>query len=231
MDNNKLYEIDDGVYELKNNNISYILTKDSYSDNINQNKKIKFNNEIYRVWNYKKSKLGTLYKKKCKGIPSFKNKNILYLGASYGTTVSHISDILYNENGIIYAVEISEFSMKSLINISKIRKNILPIFSNAYYPETYNFIVNNIDIIYQDISQINQFEIAMRNVDYYLNINGFLILILKARSISSTLEIEKIYNEEIKKIRSNNKLKIINIINLKPYYNDHLCIIAKLLNK
>lgn len=223
----KLYQIDDGIYEFKNEKSSFILTKDSFFDEEDTCKKIEYKENMYRIWNYKKSKLGVIYKKKCKHIPSFKNKNILYLGASFGTTVSYISDILYESSGMIYAVEFSEVPLRSLIAISKKRTNILPIFADALHPETYSSIVNNIDIIYQDISQVNQIDIAMKNIYYFLNLNGFIILILKARSISSTLKINDIFNEEIKKIKLNKKLKILNIINLKPYYKDHLCIIIK----
>ncbi len=57
----------------------------------------------YREWNPYRSKLGALIKKKVRNIYLSKNTRILYLGASSGTTVSHVSDIV--SKGIVFAVE------------------------------------------------------------------------------------------------------------------------------
>ena len=57
----------------------------------------------YRLWNPRRSKLSAAF---LNGLEKLDIKNdfkVLYLGASTGTTVSHISDIAYN--GKIYAVE------------------------------------------------------------------------------------------------------------------------------
>lgn len=222
---NELYY---GIYELKKNTKSYILTKNyTPSKKIYNEKLFQYQTDEYRVWDPKRSKLGALYKKNVK-ILELKNLNILYLGASFGTTVSHISDILYESSGMIYAVEFSEVPMNVLMNLSTERENIIPIYSNANFPETYKYIVNDIDLIFQDISQPNQIEIALKNLNLFLKNKGYLILIIKAKSISSTIKTKDIYKNEIKKINKQKNLKILKMIDLSPFHKDHLCVIIQL---
>lgn len=219
-----------GVYISKKNNNNYILTKNSIKNDRVYNEKIfNFKNEQYRTWDPRRSKLGAIYKKKI-NVPSFKDLDILYLGASFGTTVSHISDILYDDNGrgIIYAIEFSDIPMRSLLLLSKKRGNILPIFEDAFFPERYEAIVTPVDLIFQDISQMNQINIAIKNSTMFLKKNCHLILIVKANSINSVLSTKIIYKEAISKINKTTNLKILKTIDLNPYYKDHLCILAKL---
>lgn len=216
-----------GVYEYKKNNISYLITKSPNIKNDISNEKLiqLIDLNYYRIWDPYKSKLGALYKKKIE-IPNLKNLSILYLGASFGTTVSHISDILFEGSGIVYAVEFSDIPMRSLLLLSKYRLNIIPIFSDAYFPESYLSIVNSVDLIFQDISQPNQVNIAIKNCNLFLKKNGCLILIIKARSINSFLNVNEIYNIELKKISDNKNIKILKTISLDPFHRDHLCVIA-----
>lgn len=51
---------------------------------------------------------------------------VLYLGAASGTTVSHVSDIVGPE-GVVYAVEFSHRPGRDLINMAKLRTNVIPI--------------------------------------------------------------------------------------------------------
>ena len=49
--------------------------------------------EEYRIWNPRRSKLAAALLNGLEGIELNNNSKVLYLGASTGTTVSHISDI------------------------------------------------------------------------------------------------------------------------------------------
>lgn len=51
---------------------------------------------------------------------------VLYLGAASGTTVSHVSDIV-GPSGVCYAVEFSHRPGRDLINMAKLRTNVIPI--------------------------------------------------------------------------------------------------------
>ena len=80
------------------------------SDKVYGERLINYKGVEYREWDPFRSKLTALILEN--PITNFLNKDTkcLYLGASTGTTVSHLSDIL--ENGIIFAVEFAERSMR-----------------------------------------------------------------------------------------------------------------------
>lgn len=181
----------------------------------------------YRSWDPKRSKLGALYQKRI-SIPLFSNSRILYLGAASGTTVSHVSDILAEGGGVVYAVEFSERPMRDLLMLAEKRDNIIPVFSDASRPELYYPIVEPVDMIFQDVAQANQAEIACRNAAYFLKDGGHLILSLKARSINVAKNPKKIFGEEIKILEKNADVsfKILKTVDLSPFHADHMGVIA-----
>ncbi len=175
----------------------------------------------YRSWTPFRSKLAAAILNGLK-IEIKPDAKILYLGAATGTTVSHISDII-NE-GMIYSVESSPVAAKGLINLSKIRNNIIPILADANHPDRYSSIVPNVDMIYQDISQRNQAEIFILNIEKYLKKGRTGILMVKARSIDVSLKPDEAYDLVCSKLEKNN-LKIKHKINLSPYEKDHAAIV------
>ena len=58
----------------------------------------------------------------------------------------------------------------------------------------------------------------------YLKKNGYLFLVIKARSIDVTKDPKQIFANEIKKLES--KFEIKQVINLNPYDKDHAMVIA-----
>ncbi len=182
------------------------------------------NNE-YREWDPFRSKLAALLLEKPKFNLFSIEKKCLYLGASSGTTISHLSDIL--AEGIIYGVEIAERSIRQLIQNTSERGNIIPILGDANHPENYaKSIFSEVDLVYQDVAQPNQAEIAVKNSDYYLKDNGYLILAIKSQSIDSIQKSEKIYKEE-KKTLELSGYEIIESINIQKYAANHLVLIAR----
>jgi fibrillarin-like pre-rRNA processing protein len=186
---------------------------------------INYKGNEYREWDPFRSKLAAIILEN--PITDFLNRNLkcLYLGASSGTTISHLSDIV--SEGIIYGIEFAERSMRQLIqNVSK-RENVIPILGDARYPETYsNSIFTDIDLIYQDVSQPNQAEIAILNSDYYLNDKGKIIVAIKSQSIDSISKSEKIYRQE-KDVFERSGYKIIESINIHRYAANHIVLIVK----
>ncbi len=174
--------------------------------------RIKMYNGIYlREWNPRRSKLGAALLKGFDEIPFSEHENVLYLGASTGTTVSHVSDICFK--GSIYAVELSYDSFIKLYSLASYRNNIYPLLEDANIPEKYSFFIEKPDIIYQDIAQRNQVQIFNENADYFKCARK-AILILKAKAISSNKNEKSILNTALKGIKGFN---IKNIIDLKPY--------------
>jgi fibrillarin-like pre-rRNA processing protein len=185
-------------------------------------KTIKAGNEEYRIWNPHRSKLAALLIKGA-SIPLKKDSTVLYLGAANGTTASHVSDIV--SGGTVFAVEFSPRAMKDLIRTSTPRMNLIPILADARQPDAYRNMVTEVDMIYQDVAQREQAEIAIRNADIFLEKGSLLILIIKSMSIDSTMKVHDVIDNEISKLMDS--FKIEDRINLEPFHSGHSAVIAK----
>lgn len=186
---------------------------------------IDYKENEYREWDPFRSKLAALIFEN--PITNFltDDLNCLYLGASSGTTISHLADIV--TNGIIYGVEFAERSIRQLIQNTSRRKNIIPIFADARYPNQFaKSLFSRINLIYQDVSQPNQAEIALNNCNYYLSDNGILVLAIKSQSIDSIQKSEKVYAQE-KKVLEEGGYEIIESINIHKYAANHIMLLAK----
>jgi len=179
----------------------------------------------YRVWDPFRSKLAAAILKGLSHLPINADSKILYLGASTGTTVSHISDIVCN--GVIYAVEHSPRVARELIErVAKHRDNVIPIVEDARRYESYFGIAGKVDLVYCDIAQQDQTEIALANCKAYLKHGGYLMLIVKSRSIDVTKEPESIVKAEVNKLKSNG-FSVEQIIYLEPFDKDHALVLAR----
>ena len=147
------------------------------------------------------------------------NDKILYLGASTGTTVSHISDIVIN--GIIYAIEFSPTTAKKLINLSHKRNNIAPILADATKPKSYLNLLEKVDLVYCDVDQPTQTDLFIENMNLFAKDDGLGLLMLKARSIDVVQKPKKIFKEESKKLKEKG-FKILEKVKLEPYEKDHV---------
>ncbi len=181
--------------------------------------------EEYRVWNPLRSKLSTAILLGAKTIPDLYQKKIIYLGASHGTTVSHVSDLVGN-NGLIFAVEFSGRAAREFVAKCSSRKNIIPIVEDARTFWAYRGIFGRVDVVYCDIAQPDQTKIAISNCKAYLNIGGTLMLIVKARSIDVAENPNTIFQQE-ESLLSNSGFLILEKIDLSPFHKAHLLIIAK----
>lgn len=168
-----------------------------------------------RYWDPKRSKLSASLYKGMEHFPIENKSNVLYLGASTGTTVSHISDL--SPKGRIYAIESSYEPFVKLIKLSERRNNIYPVLEDANYPEKYSYFTESIDLIYQDISQRNQVQIFNNNAEYFPAAK-YGILILKIRAITSKHSEKQILNTSLEQIR---EFRVKEVINLKPYHKAH----------
>ncbi|HWQ67413.1 MAG TPA: fibrillarin-like rRNA/tRNA 2'-O-methyltransferase [Methanospirillum sp.] len=176
--------------------------------------------DTLRVWPPRRSKLAALYYIG-KGPDLTGKECILYLGAAAGTTVSFLAD--YTE--VIYAVEMAPGPLQDLLKICKVKRNIIPIPADAGQPDLYAPLIEESDIIYQDIAQRDQAEIAVRNL-FLLKSGGLLILMLKVRSIAMNTDGQKICTE-ISSILERAGMSEISITWLTPYYPDHAAMVFK----
>lgn len=179
----------------------------------------------YREWDPYRSKLAALLLENPGKNLFSKDLHCLYLGASSGTTISHLSDIL--DLGVIYGVEFAERSIRQLIENTSRRKNIIPILEDARYPQNYaRSIFSGIDLIYQDISQPNQAEIALDNCNYYMKKDGVLIVAIKSQSIDSVQKSEVVFARE-KKVLEKGNYEIVESVNIHKYAANHIILIVK----
>jgi fibrillarin-like pre-rRNA processing protein len=172
-----------------------------------------------RVWDPYRSKLSALYHVGS-GIDLIPGMRVLYLGAANGTTVSHMAD--YVE--VVYAVEFAPRPMQDLLEVCRWRRNIIPIMADASRPEIYVPLVESVDLIYQDIAQPDQASIALRNC-LFLKEGGFLILMLKTRSVNARKEPDEVFQDTIASLSSGG-LVIQESVWLTPYHHDHAAIIC-----
>ncbi|GFN42125.1 MAG: fibrillarin-like rRNA/tRNA 2'-O-methyltransferase [Marine Group I thaumarchaeote] len=180
----------------------------------------------YRLWDPFRSKLAAVIMNGLEDFPFKENSTVLYLGVSTGTTISHISDIV-GQKGMIFGVEHSSRVARDFLDrVASHRKNIIPIIQDARQPKDYFSVYDKVDIVYSDIAQPDQTEIAISNCKSYLKNNGYLFLVIKTRSIDVTQPPRKIIKNELKKLQS---FEIIQQIDLHPYDKDHVMVIAKYL--
>lgn len=173
----------------------------------------------YRVWDPFRSKLAAIYHLG-KGTELKDDMKILYLGAAHGTTVSHIAD--YVE--VVYAVEFAPRPMQDLLQVARIRTNIVPIMADASRPDLYACLLEEVDLIYQDIAQPKQAEIAIAN-GIFLKKNGMLVMILKTRSVDVRRLPETILAET--RAILNRHYNVLDALWLDPYHRDHAAILCE----
>jgi len=180
----------------------------------------------YRYWDPFRSKLAAALINGLKHFPFHKGARILYLGASTGTTVSHVSDIV-GEDGVVFAVEFAPRVANEFIDrCANFRKNIITIVEDARMPERYSGIFGKVDAIYCDIAQPDQTQIAIKNSMLYLKSGGHLLLAVKSRSIDASKQPAKVFEEEESKLRESG-FEILQKIILHPFDKDHAMIVSR----
>ena len=171
-------------------------------------------NSEFRIWDPFRSKLGAAIVKGLKSFPISHKSRVLYLGASSGTTSSHVADIAES----VYCVEFSKRMMRELLPVTLRKRNMIPILGDAKHPEEYVHNIGNVDVIFQDVAQKNQAEILIKNAEIFSP--RYAILSIKSRSISAEKTPKQVFREEIDKLRE--KFEVLEIIDLQPYEKDHV---------
>jgi fibrillarin-like pre-rRNA processing protein len=181
------------------------------------------NGAEYRTWDPFRSKLAASI---IKGLPDdviHEGSRVLYLGASTGTTLSHISDLV-GSKGLVVGVEFAPRVAREFIeHVARERKNVIPFVADARDPTKY--AVAKVDVVYCDIAQPDQTEIAMTNCLALLKNGGSLVLVVKARSIDVLKEPEKVFSEEKRKLEGAG-YRVKAVIELSPFDKDHALILA-----
>jgi len=223
-------EDDRGFFWIKAEGQKKLATENLVIGNqVYKEKLIKKKDIEYRLWDPFRSKLAAAIMNGLELFPFKEKSSVLYLGVSTGTTVSHVSDIV-GPQGIVFGVEhASRVARDFLDRVASHRKNIIPILQDARQPQQYFSVYTKVDVVYVDIAQPDQTDIAISNCKMFLKNEGYLFLVIKARSIDVTKAPRKIFEKEKNKLKEN--FEIIQVINLSPYDKDHVMVIAKYLEK
>ncbi|EOA14986.1 hypothetical protein CARUB_v10028335mg [Capsella rubella] len=176
----------------------------------------------YRIWNHHRSKLAAAINIGVDNIWIKPGLKVLYLGASSGYTVSHVSDIVGPE-GCVYAVEHSHICGKDLMNMAEKRENVVPIIEDARHPAKYRMLVGMVDIIFSDVNQPDQATIMALNASYFLKSGGHFMTSINAKGIDSTSSAETVYQKEVEKLQMED-LRATELLVLDTWEGDHACI-------
>ena len=215
-----------GIYEQKKGKRRILLTRNLTPGKTVYDEKLVREGKIeYREWNPRKSKLAAFLMKGGNQIGIKDGYTVLYLGAAYGTTASHISDIV-GKGGFVFALDFAPRVIRDLIFVCEERKNMAPLFFDANKPAEYKDKVKiPVDVVYMDVAQKNQAEIFLKNVEMFLKPGGFCLLVVKARSIDVTKKPGVIFKEVRKKLEE--KLIIVDYKTLDPLELDHAMFVCK----
>ena len=214
-------KIGENVYQVDNNIATVNLTP---GVQVYQEKLLEYEDMELRLWNPRRSKLAASIIKGLNTFPFKKDSKVLYLGASAGTTPSHISDIC--TDGRIYSVEFSPTMMRDFLDVSGKRENLLPILGDATRPSSYQHLVETVDIIYSDVAQTTQTKLFLDNFRIFSREDTIGILMIKARSIDVTMKPNDVFKQEKKHLKEGG-LKVIEEIKLDPYEKDHMAFICE----
>ncbi len=182
-------------------------------------KTVREGRQEYRIWDPYRSKVAAALAKGLKTFPVREGSSVLYLGASSGTTASHIADIAET----VYCVEFSKRMMRELIQVCDRKQNMVPILADARRPWEYENTVGAADVLIQDVAQPDQSGIVLNNHDTFRFRDA--LLSIKARSINSVKDPQKVFKAEVDKLRG--RFNILQEIDLQPYEEDHILVSLK----
>lgn len=173
----------------------------------------------YRQWNPFRSKLGAAVFNGIKKLHIKPGSKVLYLGAASGTTVSHVSDIVGPE-GTVYAVEMAARPGRELIEVAKVRTNIVPIIEDARYPAKYRMLVPMVDVLFADVAQRAQAQIFAINAAAFLKNGGQFLISIKASCIDSTAAPSAVF-ARVREELIEQQFKPTEQVSLDPFERDH----------
>jgi fibrillarin-like pre-rRNA processing protein len=177
----------------------------------------------YRTWDPFRSKLAAAM---LKGLPEdvvTEGAKVLYLGASTGTTASHVSDLV-GPLGLVIGVEFAPRVAREFVeHVARERGNVVPFVADARDPSRYS--VARVDVVYCDIAQPDQTEIALTNCRMLLKKGGTLLLVVKSRSIDVLKDPDRVFLEEQARLEKSG-LRVRGVYELSPFEKDHALIWA-----
>lgn len=176
----------------------------------------------YREWSPRRSKLSAYLTNNGREFPFRKDSRVLYLGASSGTTPSHVSDIV--SEGKVFCVEFAPRMFRELVKTCDRRPNMMPILADATNPSEYQFAVDGIDIVYADVAQKNQAGIIADNMEMFGARTGMVAIKARSEDVTSAPAAVFRMSEETLKKRG---YRILDSRSLEPFEDSHQMIVFR----
>jgi len=210
-----------GVYQLEDNVATVNLRPQM---KVYGEKLVDYEDKELRIWDPRRSKLAAAIRNGLTTFPFKEDSKVLYLGASAGTTPSHLSDIIVN--GSVFCVEFSPRMMRELLHLSRQRNNLIPILDDATKPHHYQSLMEEVVVVYSDVAQPRQTELFMDNMRRFLKEDGVGMMAIKARSIDVTQRPKKIFRQEESKLKAAG-FRVVEKVDLEPYEKDHRMVVCE----
>tara|TARA_B100001179_G_scaffold156482_1_gene114324 strand:- start:216 stop:890 length:675 start_codon:yes stop_codon:yes gene_type:complete len=218
----------DTIFWITVKNKKKLATLNNASINEVYNEKlIKINGKQYNLWNPYTSKLAAAIVNGMEIFPILEKTKVLYLNSTIEKTLSHISDIIGVNGKIFILSDINENSKNFLENVMNDRTNVFTITRDNGDPVKFSSKTEMVNVVYVDITQHNETEVAIQNCKRYLRDGGFLMLVVPTKKIDFVNNPNGQNLEEIQKLQSS--FEIIQQINLTDFFKEHSMIIAKFL--
>ena len=218
----------DTIFWITVKNKKKLATLNNASVNEVYNEKlIKMNGKQYNLWNPYTSKLAAAIVNGMEIFPILEKTKVLYLNSTIEKTLSHISDIIGVNGKIFILSDINENSKNFLENVMNDRTNVFTITRDNGDPVKFSSKTEMVNVVYVDITQHNETEVAIQNCKRYLRDGGFLMLVVPTKKIDFVNNPNGQNLEEIQKLQSS--FEIIQQINLTDFFKEHSMIIAKFL--
>jgi fibrillarin-like pre-rRNA processing protein len=176
----------------------------------------------YREWSPRRSKLAAYIANGGRSVPIAPGCDVLYLGASSGTTASHISDMV--GDGRVHCIEFAPRMFRDLVRTCERRPNMIPLIADATAPDGYRFAVERADVVYADIAQKHQADILADNMGMSGARHGMIAV--KARSEDVAAVPAKVFRAAEARLRERG-LTIADSVDLEPYEDSHRMIVVR----
>jgi|APSaa5957512493_1039668.scaffolds.fasta_scaffold35224_2 fibrillarin-like pre-rRNA processing protein len=233
------------IFQVKIDNEEQLVTKNLVKGTkMYEEKIIMVNGEEFLEWNPYNCKLAAAIRNGLQILPIIKNSKIICICGKAETTISHISDIVYD--GSVFVV--GDNNKNDLLkNLDIVRKNIISVSDNQFEQLYSTSITKKIDVLYVDIPQFDQMELVVKKYSLLLKTGGFLMLTIK-KDENPVFESDSVewfaeqksgltkIQEQIKKLKP--QFEIIQEINLSlnylmnaPFHKSYVFILAQYLQK
>jgi fibrillarin-like rRNA methylase len=182
---------------------------------------------LWRRWDPYRSKLAAALR--CGGLTRafeelLSSAPALYLGAASGTTVSHLADLVSPRS--LFAVELAPRSFEDLLVKLKPWPNVFPILGDAREPERYQGLVGRAACVVEDVAASDQVAVLEANCRALLGRGSPALLFVKARSIDSAKEPERVF-ASAKESLATKGFELIEERALEPFDRDHRALLIR----